>query len=99
MLKEALNHALGHIASWFVIYYGYYWAKALLSLWIEGNQNSFTLRGKLISLSFCMIGAVLISSAIGLMMTETTTALTVFLILFPTALFAAYNLYKKFQAG
>lgn len=99
MIKEALNSALGHITSWFVIYYGYGWAKVLLSLWIEDNQKSFTLWGKLISVFFCIIGAALIASAIGLIMKETTTALTAFIILFPVALIAAYNLYKQFQTA
>jgi hypothetical protein len=97
MLKDAINNALGHIASWFIIYYGYYWAKVLLSLWIEENHSAYTIKGKFMSIVFCILGAAIIASAIGLIMKETTTAFTVFIILFPTALIAAYNLYKHFQ--
>ena len=91
-----INRAIELLGHWFVIMWGYTWAKVILSTWIEGNPRANTNKGKVIAGLIGLAITVAFAAIIGIIMFKEFDAfVTIICIMSISCVIAIYTLYKE----
>jgi|GEM_PF-5449224 hypothetical protein len=98
-ISETIEKAISVILSFVGVFVIYWAAKALITLRIENNPKAFTIRGKLITIAYCLIASMVVPYVLYMWGTQKEKALSYFVIIFSATLVAVITCYKKFQVN